>query len=80
MDLARCVLSAFVKKGSAVDITMTPAHRFVKDQAIAFAKHILDQMATENVTANYFLDGVENLYFLGLHWKETDASVAKVRV
>lgn len=80
MDLARSVLSAFVKKSSAIDVTMTPAHQFVKNQAIAFAKYIVDQMAKESVTPNHFLEGIENLYFLGLHWKKTDESVAKVRI
>lgn len=78
MALARAVLDAFVKQSSPFDVTMTPAHRFVKDQAVAFAKHIADQMTKEHLTVNHFLDGIENLFFLGLFWRNRDESVAKV--
>lgn len=59
---------------------MTPAHRFVKDQAVALACNLVKQMAKEYLTPSHFQDGIENLYFLGHYWMNFDASVAKVGI
>lgn len=59
---------------------MTPAHRFAKDQAVALAKLILGLMERRYVTATHIRDGMENLHFLGMYWKDIDESVARVRL
>lgn len=79
MELARMLLDAFIKKNSVVDTTVTPAHRFAKEQAVAFARNVLDLMKKRYLTSAVFRDGMENLHSLGIYWKDIDESVARVR-
>ncbi|XP_018496284.1 probable serine/threonine-protein kinase DDB_G0277449 [Galendromus occidentalis] len=77
LDMARKVLDAFVKENQTSDTTISPAQRFVKDQAVGFAKYVLQEIVNEHLTANILREGIENLYFLGHYWKCTEEIVAK---